>query len=168
METNIVYIGLGSNLEQPHQQIKKAIQSLHELDAITVIRNAGYFESKPMGPDNQPDYVNTVVELETTLSATELLNQCQQIESKQGRVKTRHWGERTIDLDVLLYGKEQINLENLIVPHVGLCQRDFVFKPLLKLNKNIEIPGKGLLQDIIEKNKSDNDSYACKYTGCIE
>ncbi len=79
MNTNIVYIGLGSNIEQPYLQIKNAILALDELPAITVIRDSGYFKSKPMGPEDQPDYVNAVVEIETSMDATELLKQCQLI-----------------------------------------------------------------------------------------
>ncbi len=167
VKTRIVYLGLGSNIEQPRLQIKKAIKALENLDNITVISNAGYFESKPMGPEDQPDFVNTVVKLETVLTASELLTQCQLIEQQQGRVKKRHWGERCIDLDILLYGCRQIKTASLCIPHSGLCQRDFVYKPLLKLNAEIEIPGKGLLRNIIKNNDTVTSGYACQFTGCI-
>ena len=172
MNANIVYIGLGSNIEQPYLQIKNAIIALAELPAITVIRDSGYFKSKPMGPEDQPDYVNAVVEIETSMAAAELLKHCQLIEKQQGRIKSRHWGERTIDLDILLYAETQIKTEVLTVPHPGICQRDFVFMPLLKLNPEIKVPGTGLLSDIVktveqpavEKYKTD---YSCQFAGDI-
>lgn len=172
MNTNLVYIGLGSNLEQPYLQIKNAILALDGLAGTKVITDSGYFKSKPMGPEDQPDYVNAVVELETVLPVTELLKNCQLIESRQGRKKIRHWGERTIDLDILLYASQQIKSENLIVPHPGICQRDFVYMPLLKLNPEIEVPGKGLLKVNIQSVESQteetvNTNYGCQFAGNI-
>ena len=172
MNTNIVYIGLGSNLEQPYLQIKNAISALDKLSNTKVIKDSGYFKSKPMGPEDQPDYVNAVVEIETSMDAAELLKHCQLIEQQQGRLKLRHWGERTIDLDILLYADTQIKTEVLTVPHPGICQRDFVFMPLLKLNPEIKIPGTGLLSDIVkivekpavDKYKTD---YSCQFAGDI-
>jgi 2-amino-4-hydroxy-6-hydroxymethyldihydropteridine diphosphokinase len=173
VKLNIVYIGLGSNLGQPYLQIKNAIAALDSLANTKVLKNSGYFESKPMGPEDQPDFVNAVVEIETTMEATELLKKCQLIETQQGRIKLRHWGERTIDLDVLLYADQQIKTEDLTVPHPGICQRDFVYKPLLKLNPDVIIPGAGLLNAVIEsveeqaseKYKTD---YSCQFAGNIE
>jgi 2-amino-4-hydroxy-6-hydroxymethyldihydropteridine diphosphokinase len=169
----IVYIGLGSNLEQPVRQIKNAITALEGLADTRVLSNSGYFTSKPMGPEDQPDYVNAVVELETALPAIELLKFCQQIETKQGRIKKRFWGERTIDLDILLYADLQIDSADLQVPHPGILQRDFVFMPLLKLNPEITIPGKGLLKAIIgserlSSNGAVNADFGCQFAGNIE
>lgn len=173
-----VYIGLGSNLEQPYLQIKKAIVALHNLPGTKVLNDSGYFKSSPMGPEDQPDYINAVVELETTLDAIELLQRCQQIEQQQGRVKKRHWGERSIDLDILLYADELIDAENLMVPHPGICQRDFVYLPLLKLNPEIDIPGKGVLKNILNVEQKQfidttsetvvNTDYGCQFVGKIE
>jgi 2-amino-4-hydroxy-6-hydroxymethyldihydropteridine diphosphokinase len=173
VKKTIVYIGLGSNLEQPTLQIKNAITALQALADTTVLRNSGYYASKPMGPEDQPDYLNAVVELETSLSAMELLSQCQNIEKQQGRVKNRVWGERTIDLDILLYGDQQIKTDRLVVPHPGICQRDFVYLPLLKLKPEIIIPGKGLLNVIIRSEKLAsgdvvNTDYSCQFAGNIE
>jgi 2-amino-4-hydroxy-6-hydroxymethyldihydropteridine diphosphokinase len=169
----IVYIGLGSNLAQPRLQIKNAITALHDLADTRVLRDSGYFASKPMGPEDQPDYVNAVVELETTMAADQLLKLCQNIEKQQGRIKKRFWGERTIDLDILLYADQQIDTEELLLPHPGICQRDFVFLPLLKLNPEITIPGKGLLKDIIRSENLPlkgrvNTDFGCQFAGNIE
>jgi len=120
-----------------------------------------------MGPENQPDYVNAVVEIATELSANELLLQCQLIEKNQGRVKQRHWGERIIDLDILLYDDQIIDTENLVVPHPGIVERDFVYLPLLKINQAVYIPGKGLLTEIISSVAMTNKSYGCQFVGDI-
>ena len=165
-----VYVGLGSNIEQPYLQIKKAILALNNLAETKVLTDSGYFKSKPMGPEDQPDYVNAVVELQTTMDATELLEQCQLIEQQQGRIKKRHWGERSIDLDILLYAGQTIDSDNLIVPHPGICKRDFVYLPLLKLNAEIEIPVKGLLSNIVQSAgiQASNADYDCQFAGNIE
>lgn len=178
VKTNIVYIGLGSNIEQPYLQIKNAIIALNNLSDTQVVADSGYFKSRPMGPADQPDYVNAVVKLETALSAKDLLKHCQLIEKQQGRIKTRHWGERTIDLDILLYADQQIESQDLTVPHPGICQRDFVYLPLLKLDSEIEIAGKGLLKDIVQLEKKQsaeiqtaeivNADYGCQFEGSIE
>ncbi len=178
VEINVVYIGLGSNIGQPYLQIKNALVALSELSGTAVLKDSGYFSSKPMGPEDQPNYVNAVAEIETTLTAQELLKKCQLIEQQQGRIKTRHWGERTIDLDILLYSDKQINTQDLTVPHIGICQRDFVYMPLLKLNPSIKIPGQGLLSSLVSA-KVDNDNtfynqvemsadYACQFLGNID
>jgi 2-amino-4-hydroxy-6-hydroxymethyldihydropteridine diphosphokinase len=170
VKTSIVYIGLGSNIQQPEQQIKQAITALNDLQKTDVTRDSGYYKSCPMGPEDQPDYVNTVVELKTSLSAVELLQNCQHIEQQQGRVKLRHWGERCIDLDILLYADQQIQTETLTVPHPGVSSRDFVFMPLLKLNPDIEIPGAGRLDDItqLQEQAATDTDHNCHFTGNID
>ncbi len=170
MKKNVAYIGLGSNLEQPYLQIKKAIISLHALPETSVIKDSGYFKSKPMGPKDQPDYVNAAVAIETTMSAEDLLQYCQQIERQQGRIKARRWGERSIDLDILLYANEQIQTADLTVPHPGICLRDFVFLPLLKLDPDITVPGKGRLTEAVEKPATEKykTDYDCQFAGNID
>ena len=168
MKRNIAYIGLGSNLNEPRLQIKYAIDGIQKLSDTEITKKSGYYKSKPMGPEDQPDYVNAVVELNTLLTANELLVQCQQIEKQQGRIKTRHWGERNIDLDILLYANQQIVMEDLTVPHPGICERDFVYLPLLSVNENIDIPGKGLLAELIDVEEKSNSKYGCQFAGKIE
>lgn len=170
MKKNIAYVGLGSNIEQPYLQIQTAIMSLHALPGISVLNDSGYFKSKPMGPKDQPDYVNAVVAIETTMTADELLQQCQQIEQQQGRIRSRRWGERSIDLDILLYADQQIQTDDLTVPHPGICLRDFVFLPLLKLDPEIKVPGRGLLKTVIEKQTAEKyeTDYDCQFAGNID
>ncbi len=176
-----VYIGLGSNIEQPYIQIKNAILALNKLPDTDVMADSGYYKSRPMGPDDQPDFINAVVELRTRLSENELLEQCQTIEQQQGRIKKRHWGERTIDLDILLYENIEMKTDKLEIPHPGICQRDFVYLPLLKLNSEIIIPGLGVLKNIVSLQKEqslekspDNANvgadieFDCRYVGNIE
>jgi 2-amino-4-hydroxy-6-hydroxymethyldihydropteridine diphosphokinase len=170
VKKNIVYIGLGSNIEQPYLQIKDAIIALNELPETVVVKDSGYFKSTPMGPEDQPDYVNAVVEMETAISVEDLLQHCQRIEKQQGRIKLRRWGERTIDLDILLYADQQLQTDDLIVPHPGLCLRDFVFLPLLKLDSEVMVPGKGLLRVAIEKPAPEKykTNFDCQFAGNID
>ncbi len=163
-----IYIGLGSNIEDPYLQIRNAITAINKIPGTAVLMDSGYFQSKPMGPKDQPDYVNAVVEIETILSAEELLRNCQSIEKKQGRIKQRAWGERTIDLDILLYADKQIKTDDLTVPHPGIYLRDFVYMPLLKINPELEIPGKGILKIVVESAVDKTSDFACQFVGNIE
>jgi 2-amino-4-hydroxy-6-hydroxymethyldihydropteridine diphosphokinase len=165
----LVYIGLGSNLEEPKQQIKNAVVELKSLPHSQYVKDSGLYLSKPMveegvQAEDQPDYYNAVVLIETDLAPTELLDHLQAIENRQGRVRDQHWGPRTIDLDVLLYGQQQINNERLQVPHSGMCEREFVLYPLQRLNAEINIPGHGMLKQTIKKCPENG----MKYVGEIE
>ncbi len=144
----LAYIGLGSNLETPAEQIKTAITDLQSLPATQLLKISSLYASPPMGPQDQPDYINAVALLDTTLSAHELLDALQTIEQRHGRQRKRHWGERTLDLDILLYGQKMIEDERLSVPHPGLTQRAFVIYPLLEIAGDIGIPGHSNLQVI--------------------
>jgi len=144
----LAYIGLGSNLETPAEQIKTAITDLQSLPATQLLKISSLYASPPMGPQDQPDYINAVALLDTTLSAHELLDALQAIEQRHGRQRKRHWGERTLDLDILLYGQQMIEDERLSVPHPGLTQRAFVIYPLLEIAGDISIPGHSNLQVI--------------------
>ncbi|MGQ9374395.1 2-amino-4-hydroxy-6-hydroxymethyldihydropteridine diphosphokinase [Acinetobacter tandoii] len=134
----VSYIGLGSNLGDSRQILTEAVQKLATLGAVSTSK---LYQSPPMGPQDQPHYFNAVARLETDLTALALLDQLQQFEQDAGRVRLRRWGERTLDLDLLLYGDEQIQHERLTVPHVGILERDFVVIPLLDLNPNLHIQG---------------------------
>lgn len=130
----LCYIGLGSNLGDSKQILIDAVHALQQLGAVRVSR---LYRSPPMGPQDQPDYFNAVATLETTLEPLALLDELQKIEQQAGRVRLRHWGERTLDLDLLLYGTQKIQHERLIVPHYGILERDFVLLPLLDLSPNL-------------------------------
>lgn len=137
------YLGLGGNitneLGSPSQHIHNAIQSLQAHPKVTQVKASSLYASKPMGPQDQPDFINVVVEIDTTLEPHDLLSLCQQLEQQAQRVRLRHWGERSLDVDVLLYGDEQINSPTLTVPHPGITQRNFVLIPLAELNPTVKI-----------------------------
>jgi 2-amino-4-hydroxy-6-hydroxymethyldihydropteridine diphosphokinase len=164
-----VYIGLGSNLDQPEQQIKMAVAALKSFPETRYVGDSGLYLSKPlvaegMSAGDQPDYYNAVALLETGLSAGHMLDHLQEVENSQGRVRDQHWGPRTIDLDILLYGQQSIDDERLQVPHPGLCEREFVLYPLRRLNAELAIPGHGMLKKIIKKCPENG----IRYVGEIE
>lgn len=132
------YIGLGSNLGDSIAILRQAVVQLQKVGVVSV---SNLYKTPPMGPQDQPDYLNAVIALDTTLLPLELLDYLQQCEQDAGRVRLRHWGERTLDLDLLLYGDEVIQHERLIVPHKGILERDFVLVPLLDLTPDISING---------------------------
>ncbi len=135
-----VYIALGSNLQSPVAQLQKALTSLSELPQVTVKKISPFYQSAPLGPQDQPDFINAVALLETSLSAIELLDVLQSIENNQGRVRHRHWGERTLDLDILLFNNDVINTPRLTVPHYAMCEREFVIVPLFDIAPNLMLP----------------------------
>ncbi len=135
------WIGLGSNLEQPQQQIKQALEDLGQIRETVVFRQSSLYQSAPMGPQDQPDYVNAVAEITTELTAIQLLRELQAIENQHGRVRNQHWGPRTLDLDLLVYAQTIINEPDLIVPHPGLAEREFVLYPLAEISPDLHIPG---------------------------
>ena len=139
--STVTYIGLGSNLGDSRQILLEAVQKLATLGTV---KTSKLYQSPPMGPQDQPNYLNAVVQLETDLAPLLLLDELQRFEQESGRVRLRRWGERTLDLDLLVYGQEHIQNERLTVPHVGLLERDFVVIPLLDLDANIQIKAQRL------------------------
>ena len=137
----ITYIGLGSNLGDSQQILTEAV---HKLASLGVVQVSKLYQSPPMGPQDQPNYLNAAVQLITDLAPLALLDELQRFEKESGRVRLRHWGERTLDLDLLIYGEEQIQNERLTVPHVGVLERDFVLRPLLDLDENLHVKGQQL------------------------
>ena len=144
-----VFIGIGSNIADPESQVHSAQQALKTLPMTRFIGCSSMYKSPPMGPQDQPDYINAVTELETLLTPHDILDCLQKIEEQQGRVRGRHWGERTIDLDLLLYGDELIADARLKVPHLGIAQRAFVLYPLAEIDADIMIPGIGLITNLL-------------------
>lgn len=148
----LCYIGLGSNLDCPERQIRRALEALAELPETRVLKKSSLYRSRPLGGKNQPDYINAVAQLETTLPALALLHHLQQMESDQGRVRgEERWASRTLDLDLLLYGDGQIRERELVVPHPEIPNRNFVLCPLLEINPDIEIPGEGPAESLLKQ-----------------
>ena len=127
----IAYIGLGSNVGDKKANCRKAIDLL--AGSGRVIRTSSWYCTEPIGHADQDDFVNAVVEIETGLSAEALLDRCRSIEKELGRVRTTHWGPRTIDLDILLYGAETTETPRLTIPHPLLQDRRFVLVPLCEI-----------------------------------
>ena len=137
----ISYIGVGSNQADPIGQARLAIAALQRLPDTVFCKSSSLYCSAPMGPQDQPDYINAVVEIDTQLTAIELLNELQKIELAQGRVrKENRWGPRTLDLDIILYGNEVINNTRLTIPHYGMKVREFVLYPLLEIAPELRLP----------------------------
>ena len=147
----LVYVGLGSNLDNPESQVKTAIEALAGLPQTRLQARSSLYRSAPMGPQHQPDYVNAVVQLRTGLEPEALLDQLQGIEREQGRVRAQRWGPRTLDLDILLYGQRVVATERLKIPHPGIAARSFVLYPLAEINVQLEIPGLGRVQSLLEQ-----------------
>ncbi|CAG7855894.1 partial 2-amino-4-hydroxy-6-hydroxymethyldihydropteridine diphosphokinase, partial [biofilm metagenome] len=125
------FIGLGSNLDSPIDHIKSARLAINQLNNLQELCFSSLYISAPMGPQDQPDYINAVMGVATRLSPLDLLYALQNIEQEHGRVRgEQRWGARTLDLDILLYGDQQINTTELIVPHKGIAERAFVLYPL--------------------------------------
>ncbi|RDH81691.1 MAG: 2-amino-4-hydroxy-6-hydroxymethyldihydropteridine diphosphokinase [endosymbiont of Galathealinum brachiosum] len=146
------YIGLGSNLNNPLQQLNNAKEKIAELPDTILQQCSSIYQSKALTLDNEPqnDYLNAVIEIETTLTAELLLDSLQQLESEQGRIREKRWGARTIDLDILLYGNQQIRTERLVVPHNEIENRNFVLLPLFQISPELEIPGKGFFKKMLD------------------
>jgi 2-amino-4-hydroxy-6-hydroxymethyldihydropteridine diphosphokinase len=131
--TGHCYIGLGSNLDNPKQQILSALEAIGGLSDTTLLRRSRLYQSKAIGPPGQPDYINSVCEIRTTLEPLELLEKLQHIEQKHGRVRKERWGPRTLDLDILLLGLVNMQHQQLVIPHPQIANRSFVLQPLLDL-----------------------------------
>lgn len=147
----VAYVGLGSNLDGPREQVEEGLRELDRLPETELEQASSLYRSAPMGPQDQPDYVNAVARLRTRLAPEALLDELQAIEQKHGRVRRRHWGARTLDLDILLYGDRVLLTSRLRVPHPGLAQRDFVLYPLAEIGAHLDIPGHGRLADLLDK-----------------
>ena len=145
----VTYIGLGSNLGDSREILAEAVAKLATLG---LVKTSKLYQSPPMGPQDQPDYFNAVVQLTTDLAPLDLLDQLQRFEQEAGRVRLRHWGERTLDLDLLLYGDEQIQHPRLTVPHVGVLEREFVLLPLLDIDPFLKVQGQTLQNLSLVKN----------------
>lgn len=148
-----IYIGLGSNLEQPAEQVKRARITLSEHANIFEIACSSLYSSPPMGPQDQPNYVNAVMRAVTDLPAIDLLSTLQKIENDFGRVRDgERWGARILDLDLLLYADQKINLPDLTVPHIGLSNRSFVMYPLAEIAPDdLIIPGKSTVKVLLSE-----------------
>lgn len=139
----LAYVGIGANLRQPQEQVRRAMRELDGVPDTRVVARSGLYRSAPLGYADQPQFVNAVVAIETALSAEALLGELQRLEAAHGRERSFPNAPRTLDLDLLLYGEAVIDAPALAVPHPRMHQRAFVLKPLLEIAPRIEIPGIG-------------------------
>lgn len=136
---NRCYLSLGSNQKGPERQIRSAIKALKNLPFTQVIKVSSLYWTKAWGLEVQQDFCNAVVQISTLLTPHFLLRKCQQIEKKQGRIRKKHWGPRSIDIDIILYSNRVINTPKLTVPHPFFKDREFVIKPLLEIDPSLRI-----------------------------
>ncbi|MDT8384427.1 MAG: 2-amino-4-hydroxy-6-hydroxymethyldihydropteridine diphosphokinase [Gammaproteobacteria bacterium] len=162
----IAYVGLGSNLDRPATQVQEALAELQTLPQSRCLAHSSLYRSKPMvaagdSAEDQADYINAVAALETALPPAVLLTELQHLEALHQRIRTRRWGPRTLDLDLLLYADWRINTPTLTVPHPGLYERNFVLYPLAEVvdelaagiatepTERLQIPGRGTLASLL-------------------
>ena len=145
------YVGLGSNLEDPLGQIRRALDELARIPETHVTARSPLYKSPPLGPQHQPDYINAVAALDTGLAPLELLAALREIETRHGRRRDgTRWGPRSLDLDILLYGELVMSTPELSLPHPGLPERAFVLYPLHDIAPLLAVPGKGTVRELRE------------------
>ncbi|MGF7184211.1 2-amino-4-hydroxy-6-hydroxymethyldihydropteridine diphosphokinase [Desulfitispora alkaliphila] len=148
--TNKVYLSLGSNVGEKEKNILQAIELIDKNSKIRVVKQASMYKTPAIGYTDQDWFVNTALEIETELLSGELLHFLQKIELDLGRVREQRWGPRTIDIDILLYGKKTIQTEKLTVPHPRMLERGFVLIPLMEIAPELMTPDKIILNDKLE------------------
>lgn len=142
----VAAVGIGSNLDDPARQVGLAMARIATLSGVELTAQSSLYQSAPLGPVDQPDYVNAVVLVETDLAPEALLAALQRVEIEFGRVRDgTRWGPRVLDLDLLVYGDRQIERDGLVVPHPRMAERNFVLLPLREIAPDIVIPGLGAL-----------------------
>ena len=147
----LAYIAIGSNLASPLEQVNAAVQALGEIPQSKIVAVSSFYRTPPLGPQDQPDYLNAAVVLETALNAETLLDNTHRIELQQGRVrKAERWGPRTLDLDIMLFGHETISTERLTVPHYDMKNRGFMLWPLFEVAPDLIFPDGISLKSILD------------------
>ncbi|ANA19908.1 2-amino-4-hydroxy-6-hydroxymethyldihydropteridine diphosphokinase [Salmonella enterica] len=137
----IAYIALGSNLASPLEQVNAALKAIADIPDSRIVAVSSFYRTPPLGPQDQPDYLNAAVALDTALAPEELLNYTQRIERQQGRErKAERWGPRTLDIDIMLFGDKIINTERLTVPHYDMKNRGFMLWPLFEVAPELIFP----------------------------
>jgi 2-amino-4-hydroxy-6-hydroxymethyldihydropteridine diphosphokinase len=150
------YVALGSNLDDPVRQVLRAFEALAGLPDTRLVARSSLYRTPPMGPVPQPDFVNAVAGLLTRLDPRTLLRALQSLETRLGRAAPiERWGPRSIDLDLLVHGSEQIQDEGITVPHAGIAERAFVLVPLAEISPALVVPGLGRVSSLVERVAAD-------------
>jgi 2-amino-4-hydroxy-6-hydroxymethyldihydropteridine diphosphokinase len=152
------YISLGSNLNNPEQQIRTALVELNNIANTQLIKSSSLYRNPPLGNISQPAFINAVAELHTELTPENLFAELQKLELQHGRIRpSKQWSEaRPLDLDILLYGDKKIASEHLTIPHYALMERNFYLFPLFEIAPELQFPGDGFLRDVIKSHRDDN------------
>ena len=145
-----VYIAIGSNLASPLEQVNAALAALAEIPESQIVAVSDFYRTPPLGPQDQPDYLNAAVALDTALAPEALLDHTQRIELQQGRERKAHrWGPRTLDLDIMLFGELQMNTPRLTVPHYDMKNRAFMLLPLAQIAPDLRFPDGDNVTDLL-------------------
>jgi 2-amino-4-hydroxy-6-hydroxymethyldihydropteridine diphosphokinase len=147
----IVFVGIGSNLDEPVKQVEEALLELDRLPHTRMVKRSSLYRTAPVGHADQPDFINAVAQLETGLSADRLLSELQEVEASHGRTRSFPNAPRTLDLDLLLFEQFELKTDRLTVPHARMHERAFVLKPLLEVFEQASIPGKGAAKDLLRE-----------------
>jgi 2-amino-4-hydroxy-6-hydroxymethyldihydropteridine diphosphokinase len=147
--SQLAYVGLGSNLEDPVRQVQRGFEELAQLPGTHLLKHSSFYRTAPVGKADQPDFVNAVALLETTLAPDDLLGHLLAIEARHGRVRAERNGPRTLDLDLLLFGERIVRAPGLEVPHPRMHERAFVLLPVAEVSPEAVIPGRGRVADLL-------------------
>lgn len=156
MHWHPAYVALGSNLSDPARQVESAIDALAGLTASSLVLRSSLWKSRPLGPRDQPDFINAVAGMLTTETPQAFLAALKELERRLGRTQpVVRWGPRVIDLDLLLYGDRQADEPDLTLPHAGLHQRNFVLYPLAEIAAELWVPGHGRVRTLKHRAAGD-------------
>ena len=148
---NQVYLGIGSNKNHPYFRINTVLKQINRIKSTNIIKKSSLYVTRPLGPQAQPDFINSVIEIRTNLKPIELLDELQNLEKLHNRKKTKRWGPRSMDIDILIYNNLIMNTDKLVIPHPGLEYRDFVLIPLYEITSyRYEIPKYGKITTLIK------------------
>lgn len=150
MEPNTAYLSLGANLGDKAANMRQAVRLIAANESCTVVAASSLYVTSPVGVEDQPDFLNAVVAVSTTLTPSELLDLCREIEKKIGRKRTIRWGPRVIDIDILLYEGVDIAENDLTVPHPHMMERAFVLAPLAEIAPELVVPGGVTAREAVE------------------
>jgi 2-amino-4-hydroxy-6-hydroxymethyldihydropteridine diphosphokinase len=153
---NNIFIALGSNLENPKEQVKNGILSIKKINGIKILSESNLYETPPVGILDQPNFVNAVIKIHSNLNPYKLLDKLLKIENIAGRIRVGKNGPRILDLDILLFNDLILNGKNLTIPHPRMHERLFVLMPLKDIDENIVIPNHGTIKHIINKLAPEN------------
>lgn len=145
------WLGLGANLQRPVKQLKEALRRLGAEERIKVLRISSFYRTPPWGDEQQDEFINAVLQIETSLAPMALLQVTKSIENVMGRERNgRRWGPRLIDIDLLLYDEKKMFSDELKLPHPRMHERAFVLVPMVELDAEVKVPGHGVVENLLE------------------